>query len=201
VVVLLGVALLALAMVGLSRTASRVPEPAVAPVTDALVRPAPTPTARRARAHRRRRPARPALVLIPAIGVRARVIPLGLKRDHSLEVPSDFAEAGWWTGGARPGERGPAVLAGHVDSRTGPAVFFRIGELRRGDAIVVVRRDHTRVRFTVQGSARYPKSRFPTTRVYGPTRGPALRLITCSGDFDRATGHYVDNTVVYAARR
>jgi hypothetical protein len=135
---------------------------------------------------------------IAAIGVRAPVIRLGLNRDGTLEVPARFDEVGWWTGGARPGERGPAVIAGHVDSRTGPAVFFRLDRLRARDTIVVVRRDGSRARFVVQRIARYRKAAFPTARVYGPTRAPALRLITCSGAFDAASGHYVDNTVVYA---
>jgi hypothetical protein len=145
-----------------------------------------------------RRVAPPVRIEIGAIGVRAPVIRLGLNRDGSLEVPTRFDEVGWWAGGARPGERGPAVIAGHVDSRTGPAVFFRLDRLRTRDAIVVVRRDDSRVRFVVQRVARYRKAAFPTARVYGSTRGPTLRLITCSGAFDSATGHYVDNTVVYA---
>jgi hypothetical protein len=146
----------------------------------------------------RRRPPAPARIEIRAIGVRARLVPLGLNTDGTLQVPARFGDAGWWAGGPRPGERGPAVVAGHVDSRTGPAVFTRLSELRAGDSIAVVRRDGSRVRFVVRRSRRYPKARFPTARVYGPTRGPTLRLITCSGVFDRASGHYLDNTVVYA---
>jgi len=144
------------------------------------------------------RASRPVRIAIPAIRVSAPVIPLGLDSAGALEVPQDFSETGWWTGGARPGERGPAVIAGHVDSQTGPAVFFRLGDLHRGDAITVERADGSRVRFRVTRSERYPKARFPTAKVYGPTRTPALRLITCSGAFDRASGHYLDNTVVYA---
>ena len=130
--------------------------------------------------------------------MRAPVIKLGLNPDRSLEVPTDFGDTGWWSGGSRPGERGPAVIVGHVDSKTGPAVFYRLRELRRGDKIVVVGGDGSRVRFTVEGSEKYPKDEFPTARVYGRTNGPTLRLITCGGDFDSSTGHYVDNTVVYA---
>jgi hypothetical protein len=151
------------------------------------------------RVHRAHRPSRPVRIQIPAIGVDAPIVPLGLDPDRMLQVPRNFGDAGWWTGGARPGEAGPAIIVGHIDSHTGPAVFFRIGELGRGAAIIVVRRDRSRARFTVIGSERYPKSDFPTARVYGPTAEPALRLITCSGAFDRASGHYVDNTVVYAA--
>jgi hypothetical protein len=146
------------------------------------------------------RPARPVRVSIPSIGVHTPIVPLGLNPDRTLEVPNDFDHAGWWTGGPRPGERGPAVIAGHVDSYTGPAVFYRLRELRPGAAIVVLRRDGTRARFTVQRTGQYPKDRFPTARVYGQTAGPTLRLITCGGEFDDSTGHYLDNTVVYAAR-
>jgi sortase family protein len=147
---------------------------------------------------RAQRAARPVQIEIPAIGVKARIIRLGLNPDRSLEVPANFADTGWWSGGPRPGESGPAVIAGHVDSHTGPAVFYKIGDLRPGDAIVVDRRDGSRARFTVLGSERYPKAHFPTARVYGRTEGATLRLITCSGTFDQSTGHYLDNTVVYA---
>jgi Sortase domain len=77
-------------------------------------------------------------------------------------------------------------------------VFYRLSRLRKGDKIVVVRRDGSRARFTVQGSERFPKDAFPTARVYGRTDAPTLRLITCGGAFDSSTGHYVDNTIVYA---
>ncbi len=140
----------------------------------------------------------PVRIEVPAIGVRAPIIKLGLNRDRTLEVPKDFGDTGWWSGGPRPGERGPAVVVGHIDSHTGPAVFYRLRDLDPGDRIVVVRRDGTRARFTVEGSEQYPKDDFPTARVYGRTKRPTLRLITCGGDFDQSTGHYVDNTVVYA---
>jgi sortase (surface protein transpeptidase) len=181
------------------------PAPSRAAVATATRSASDTAQPPREAAHRRRsasappRPARPVEVSIPAIGVRAPIIPLGLNSDRTLEVPQDFGDTGWWTGGPRPGERGPAVIAGHVDSHTGPAVFYRLRELRPGDSIVVRRRDGTRARFAVQRSEQYPKAEFPTARVYGATPGPTLRLITCGGDFDSSTGHYVDNTVVYAA--
>jgi hypothetical protein len=158
-------------------------------------RPAAPPVGRR----RAPRPARPVRIEIPAIGARAPIVWLGLNRDRSLAVPTNFSDAGWWSGGPRPGEPGPAVIAGHVDSHTGPAVFYRIRELRPGNSIIVDRRDGSRVRFTVLGSEQYSKAHFPTARVYGRTAGRALRLITCSGTFDRSTGHYLDNTVVYAS--
>ena len=117
------------------------------------------------RARREQRVAAPVRLEIPAIGVRAPIIRLGLNPDRSLEVPENFGDTGWWTGGPRPGEPGPAVIAGHVDSHTGPAVFYRIRDLRPGDAIVVERRDGSRARFTIQGSEEYPKAHFPTARV------------------------------------
>jgi sortase family protein len=154
------------------------------------------------KAHRApRRPARvslPVRVRMPSVGIDAPLVRLGLDAKGALEVPERFDVAGWWSGGSRPGERGPAVIAGHVDSKTGKAVFYELSRLRRGDPVIVRRRDGSSIRFTVQGSAHYAKAHFPTARVYGATRRPTLRLITCSGVFDRSRGHYLDNTVVFA---
>jgi hypothetical protein len=198
---LLGLVLMAVAVTWLTTPRPAVVSaPAATPPLAVAATLAATATAAPRSRPRVRRPAPPARIEIAAIGVDAPIIRLGLNRDGSLAVPADFGGTGWWTGGPRPGERGPTVIAGHLDSRTGPAVFFRLGELRAGDPIAIVRRDGSRVRFRVQRVARYRKAAFPTARVYGPTRGPALRLITCGGDFDRSSGHYVDNTVVYAAR-
>jgi hypothetical protein len=138
-------------------------------------------------------------IRIPAIGVDARVIPLGLAPDGSLQVPQDYGLAGWWTGGPFPGEPGPAVVVGHVDSKAaGPAVFYWLQALRPGDLIIVWRAGEARSRFVVRSLEWYAKTAFPTRRVYGSVPGPALRLITCGGAFDRSTGHYVDNLVVFA---
>ena len=191
----LGLALIAAAIAWLATSRAGGDPPAHLTVPLAAVTPAATV---RPHATPRRRTALPVRIEIEAIGVSAPVIRLGLNPDGTLEVPTRFGDTGWWTGGARPGERGPAVIAGHVDSRSGPAVFFRLDRLRARDAIVVVLRDGSRVRFLVQRTARYRKAAFPTAAVYGPTRLPTLRLITCSGAFDAASGHYVDNTVVYA---
>ena len=125
--------------------------------------------------------------MIPSIRVDAPLIRLGLDAKGALEVPKRFDEAGWWTGGARPGEPGPAVIAGHVDSKTGAAVFYEIRRAAQGRRGLRAPSRRQRARFVVQGSASYPKDRFPTARVYGPTRRPTLRLITCSGEFDRST--------------
>ncbi|MDP9297930.1 MAG: class F sortase [Actinomycetota bacterium] len=140
----------------------------------------------------------PDRVIIPAIGVSAPIVDLALNPDGTLEVPPGFLEAGWYTGSSVPGEPGPAVIVGHVDSRSGPAVFYRLRELTAG-ATVAVRVSGEGLRpFVVTGVAEYPKSAFPTEAVYGPTSRPTLRLITCGGRFDFSTGHCVDNVVVFA---
>lgn len=147
-----------------------------------------------------RRVARPRRIRIPAIGVSAPVIRIGLNKDRTIQVPKDFGETGWYRYGPKPGENGPAVIVGHVDSKTGPAVFYRLRELKRGNRILIRRGDGTTVRFRVNGLERWPKAEFPTRRVYGRTRGPVLRLVTCSGAFNSSSGHYVDNTIVFASR-
>ncbi|MTV26741.1 class F sortase [Nitriliruptoraceae bacterium ZYF776] len=139
----------------------------------------------------------PTGVRIPAIGVDARSIELGLRDDGRLQVPADAAVTGWWTGGARPGEAGPAVVVGHVDSRRGRGVFADLRRLAVGDRVLIDRADGTTAHFAVQLLERHRKDAFPTSRVYGPTRSPTLRLITCGGAFDRRAGSYEDNLVVY----
>jgi hypothetical protein len=137
---------------------------------------------------------------IPSIGVHTSTfVDLGRGRDGGLEVPQDFDAVGFYTLGPTPGQFGPAVIAGHVDSHRGPAVFYRLGALKAGATVSVGRRDGTTARFVVDKVAAYPKAQFPTTAVYGNTTGRAeLRLITCGGSFDDRTGHYVDNVVAFA---
>ncbi len=125
---------------------------------------------------------------------------LSVDDEQVLVPPSDFARAGWFTGSPAPGATGPAVIAGHVDSRQGPAVFFRLAELEPGDEVLVDRADGTTVRFTVTSVDRYPKDEFPTEQVYGPTPRAELRLITCGGEFDPDERSYRDNVVVSAVR-
>jgi len=139
----------------------------------------------------------PQRVRIPDIDVDAVLEQLHLLADGSLAAPSSFTEAGWYADGTRPGDTGPAVIAGHIDSTHGPAVFYRLDKLRAG-ALVEVRQDGHWLTFRVTEVARYPKNAFPTARVYGPTPDPQLRLITCGGVFDSARGSYRDNVVVYA---
>jgi Sortase domain len=142
----------------------------------------------------------PVQLRIPSIGVDTALQDLGLQPDGSLEVPSQWEMAGWFRGGVRPGDAGPAVIAGHVDSRSGPAVFYRLRELHAGDAVLVTRADRSVVRFVVDDVARYRKDTFPAATVYGPQPVPMLRLITCTGDFDWSTHNYLDNLVVSAHR-
>lgn len=144
----------------------------------------------------------PTAVEIPRIGVRSTLIRLGLDGDE-MQVPSgaDYHRAGWFTGSPTPGEIGPAVIAGHVDGFGRRSVFYDLGKLRSGDAVTVTRADGSTVRFVVYRAERYAKDAFPTATVYGNTEGPELRLITCSGDTDPRTGHYRDNTVIYARQR
>lgn len=141
----------------------------------------------------------PTAVRLPTVGVDAPLIGLGLAADGSMEVPTDFSEAGWLTTAAPPGERGNAVIAGHVDDRSGPAVFFRLRDLQPGDPVEVSRTDGVLVTYTVDRVERYPKDAFPTEEVFGPVPGSSLRLITCGGSFDPAVRSYRDNIVVYAS--
>ena len=142
--------------------------------------------------------ARPVRLVIPVLGVNATLIRLGLLASGALQVPSDSSVAGWYTGSSRPGATGPAVIAGHIDSRTGPAVFYRLAGLRPGDKVYVRRADGTLVVFHVTKVAAFPKSAFPTGAVYDPTPDAELRLITCGGTFDTRTGSYLSNVIVFA---
>jgi sortase (surface protein transpeptidase) len=194
--------LLALALTACGEAPSH-PEgamPAPAPAAPAAtVAPAsPASRADRAPAALAPAPSPPVHISIPAIGVSAAVVRLGLNRDGTLQVPGDFGVTGWFTGGPAPGETGPAVVAGHIDSDRGPAVFYRLRELRPGQEVTVGRRDGSSVRFAVDGVAQYPKDAFPTRAVFGPSPDPLLRLITCGGAFDRSRRSYRDNVVVTA---
>jgi Sortase domain len=140
----------------------------------------------------------PVRLLIPAIGVDTALQSLQLSSDGSLQVPTAWQTAGWYSDGVRPGQPGPAVIAGHVDSTDGPAVFFQLRQLQHGDQIIVLRQDRHQLVFVVDAVNHYPKKSFPTELVYGMTPLPELRLITCGGDFDRKALSYLDNVVVSA---
>jgi sortase (surface protein transpeptidase) len=142
----------------------------------------------------------PVRIEIPILKVNAPVIRLGLNPDGSVEVPplDDHNLAGWYTGSVMPGVTGASVILGHVDSWAGGSVFFTIKNLHPGDRIDVLRADGTTAVFTVDGLQKAAKVAFPTSAVYGNPGYPALRLITCGGPFNAATGEYRDNIIVYA---
>lgn len=142
----------------------------------------------------------PSRVVIPALGLDEQLIPLGLAPDGAMEVPVDYDEVGWFTGVGRPGGTGPTVIAAHVDSPTGPAVFQRLDEVAVGDLVEVHDVDGTLHTYRVTETADYPKAAFPTARVFGATAADTLRVITCGGVFDRDAGSYLDNRVVFAER-
>jgi len=149
-----------------------------------------TPTARQVAA--------PTRVVIPAIGVDSSLAEIGVDDSGALVPPEDYDLAGWFAAGPAPGEIGPAVLAGHVDDYTGPAVFYRLEDLTAGAQVLVTRADGQTVVFTVTRVSAYPKDDFGTDEVYGPTTDAELRLITCGGTFDRSRRSYTDNVVVFA---
>jgi LPXTG-site transpeptidase (sortase) family protein len=142
--------------------------------------------------------AEPVSLVIPSIGVTSALVHLGLTSSGALQVPPTTSVAGWYTGSPRPGSIGSAVIAGHIDSATGPGIFFRLSRLQRGDRVYVKREDGTLAVFEVTEVQMYPKDAFPTAAVYGAVPDPELRLITCGGTFDYTTGSYLSNTVVYA---
>jgi LPXTG-site transpeptidase (sortase) family protein len=172
------------------RPVPRVAAPTLAPIphgTYAAVPPSVT-----------RQVARPVSLDIPAIDVSTQLIHLGVTKAGTLQVPTSTVVAGWFTGSPRPGEPGGAVIAGHIDSFRGPAVFYRLQKLHPGERAYVRRADGTLAVFRITRVRSYLKTQFPTNAVYGPTPDAQLRLITCGGTFDRATGHYLSNTIVYA---
>ncbi len=144
----------------------------------------------------------PVSVAVPAIGVSSKLLSLGLTSAHSIQVPpltpAGVAEAGWYDRGVTPGQVGPAIIVGHVDSYQGPGVFYRLGALRPGDHVEVTRKNGTVAVFKINAVDEYAKNHFPARQVYGDVDYPGLRLITCGGRFDDQTRHYLSNIVVYA---
>lgn len=142
----------------------------------------------------------PDQICIPSLRVDTSVMQLGLNSDRTVQVPplSRVGEAGWYKYSAAPGDVGPTVILGHVDSaQYGNGVFFRLGTMHAGDKVVVSRGDGKVATFRVDRLQEISKSRFPTDAVYGTTSAPAIRLVTCGGRFDSATGNYEDNIIAY----
>jgi hypothetical protein len=143
----------------------------------------------------------PVHLTVSRLGIDTDLMSLGLNPDGTVEVPPDSAgsPAGWYRNLAAPGETGPAVILGHVDSRTGPGVFYPLGASRPGDEVVVSRADGTQAVFRVDRVATFPRAAFPTAEVYGAVGHPGLRLVTCGGEYDRDNGGYQNNVVVFAS--
>ena len=140
----------------------------------------------------------PVTIGIPAIHVTADITTLGLNRDGTVEVPENPDEAGWYRKGPKPGEPGSAVILGHVDSKVGPAVFYRLKNLDSGDRITVALDRGMMAHFEVTRVAHYANEDFPRQKVYAakPDR-PALNLVTCGGKYDPEAGGYQSNVVAY----
>ncbi len=143
---------------------------------------------------------KPVRLVIPAISVNAPVMSLGLNPDKTVQVPplGDHNLAGWYDGSVAPGQVGPSILLGHVDNYQGASVFYNLKNLVKGDRVDVVLADGKTVTFRVDGVQQALKTAFPTMKVYGKTSYPALRLVTCGGTFDSATGSYLDSVIAYA---
>ncbi|MFF4396704.1 class F sortase [Streptomyces sp. NPDC001480] len=141
----------------------------------------------------------PTRIRIPAIRVNAPLMGLGLTSSGSLDVPPAGNKnlAGWYEAGTSPGERGTAIVAGHVDNVEGPAVFYDLGALRRGATIEIARQDESVAVFTVDAVEVYSARNFPDEKVYGAAKRPELRVITCGGGYSKTTG-YQGNVVVFA---
>jgi sortase (surface protein transpeptidase) len=201
---IVSVAGLALALLTVLSGAQPPPTVATAPLAAAPAPAAPAPSEIQADAFRSARDydtvAKPVRLHIPALKVTTSLEPLGLARDGTIAVPTRTDVAGWYRDGPRPGQAGPAVVLGHVDSREGPGVFIDLVTLKPGAVIKVDRADRTSVTFRVTRVSRVPKNQFPTDLVYAPTLDQALRLVTCGGGFDRARGSYRDNVIVFADR-
>jgi LPXTG-site transpeptidase (sortase) family protein len=211
VLALAGIGLIALAFLGVGFGRSDMPRldeqsqlQRLLPIPAAPTQQPPETPAVARRRNRRRpkwhavREARPVHLEIPAIGVSTRVVPLGLNSDHTMQVPTSFAETGWFEPGPEPGEIGAAVIVGHVDSVSGPGVFYRLPALERGDRVRLRLADGRTLRFVVTNTRNASKQHFPTKLVFRHTKRPTLRLITCGGAFDPSTGHYLDNHIVFA---
>jgi len=139
----------------------------------------------------------PTELIVPTLGLREGLINLDVV-GGALQVPQRWNDVGWWQSGPRPGEGGAAVFVGHVDSPTGPAVFYGISSLREGDLIRVDRADATTATFKVFSSVLYPREEFPSKRVYRQGGPPVLNLVTCGGSYDAEAGQYTENLVVSA---
>ena len=172
--------------------------PQAAAARDPVRVPPPTPSTTEPKADANSKPS-PVSLTIPAIKVASSVTRLGLNKDKTVEVPKDPDDAGWYSKGPIPGQNGSSVILGHVDSKTGPAVFYRLKHLAVGDQIAVKLSNDTVAHYQVTRVAQYANEDFPAKKVYaGSPARPALNLVTCGGKYDRDAGGYQSNVVAYA---
>jgi sortase (surface protein transpeptidase) len=141
---------------------------------------------------------RPSGIQVESIGVKTWITAIGVDPNRAIRVPHRADIVGWWSGGSVPGEIGPTVLVGHFDSKSRAGVFERLKDVKVSDLVIISQTDGSTYTYFVTEVQQLKKTAFPTERVYGRTKESALRLVTCGGKFDRSTGHYVENTVVYA---
>ncbi len=141
----------------------------------------------------------PITLKIPSIGLTAPLVKTGLESDGSLHVPSSPDQTGWYKYGPIPGEIGPAVITGHLDSKDGPGILWNLNKVKIGDLVQVLRDDESTAEFIVDKLETYPQDNFATQKVYGPIPNAGLRIITCSGTYSRQAQHYSDDLVVYAS--
>ncbi len=141
---------------------------------------------------------RPVRISIPAIDIEAEFeAPLSLEEDKTIGIPKAYTTVGWYDGSPTPGELGPAIVLGHVDSFKGPAIFYRLPGLEAGDTFTIEREDGSKPEFVVEKLEWYSQDDFPTNKVYGPIDHAGIRLITCAGNYDHGTLRYSHNLVVY----
>ncbi|MCT7355749.1 class F sortase [Streptomyces sp. 15-116A] len=179
---------------------SEPPAPEAEPAEPEQAEPAPSDPAPSASAHKSLPRSEPVRLVIPEIAVDAPFTDLEIGANGQLEAPppDDTNLVGWFAKGASPGELGTSIVAGHVDTKTSPAVFARLSELDKGDRFRVVRRDGTKATFKVFDKESFAKDDFPDERVYADTPDAQVRLITCAGAYDRAAKDYTENLVVFA---
>lgn len=140
----------------------------------------------------------PTQIRIARVGINAPITPVGLKFDKSMEIPA-YNQAGWYNLAPTPGELGPAIIVGHVDSPNGPAVFWRLRELQPGDIVEIDRADSKIVKFKIDKVKQFPSNNLPTQEIYGDIDHAGIRLMTCSGTFDRQTRRYDQNIVAFGS--
>lgn len=142
----------------------------------------------------------PVLLTIPSLNISAGFEPLGLNPDRTLEVPKNDMGVGWFIHGAKPGQIGTSIIVGHLDSVKGPAVFANLNKIKPGDKIIIKRDDGSVVTYRVDYLSKFSQDNFPTQAVYSPVSFAGIRLITCSGVWNKKTGHYSDNLVVFGSK-